>query len=685
MKNGREKIVTSIDRLIRACGNLVIVDGDTKIVQFAHYTVQQYLLASSVDFFHFTSQDANIMAGEFCIAYLNFSNFETQVTKFRPNAYTDMTSLGMLASNGSLVSPDLSDQLIFQLWSNWRGTRATPRELNIAKYAPEMPAKKQDLSSFVSLDYAIAHWHSHTIDFEMSPDPLCDSAAHVARRNRLFQALVWSKTLLFEFRPWGPFNGPAARLASIALLGWALAQNHGYLIVMICQVHSHQFMQPVRLLGDAWSSFVEQGSISESRFDDLVLLESVPYPSSSDMDMWLLSRAVSACRRNHVRALKCCDFDGGLLDVAFVQFLMLASAASTHVHTVVGDEELRRLWNDSGTWRIPWRGPQWQVIIAPAGRLCPDAGTFLHLVNAAIEDGALGTLECLSMITATLPFTITAAELSGPLMLTTKLGLQDGIGILLRCSALRSVVTPDFQHALESSLQHGTDFGARDSLLQLATIASGYGSSRMFQRLLDMWGTPPSRIDPNDLADALIIAVKSGLQNAVKVLLDWGADNPKAPNRTGSVAVIAAVKSSQWESLLTLLQHRCPLGSTPLGMPLTIAAAMGDFGIAKALVALGAEYFCAPYTDARSARLACIHSDPIYDPIDYRSSFRVFLTPTPLYMACYYGHKEIVEYLLNQGADLAFLTASIDMLSAAYLPRWLYIGCHGNCWRYRGA
>ncbi|KAH9208109.1 hypothetical protein DL95DRAFT_395576 [Leptodontidium sp. 2 PMI_412] len=27
-------------------------------------------------------------------------------------------------------------------------------------------------------------------------------------------------------------------------------------------------------------------------------------------------------------------------------------------------------------------------------------------------------------------------------------------------------------------------------------------------------------------------------------------------------------------------------------------------------------------------------------------------------MACYYGHKEIVEYLLNQGADLAFVSPS---------------------------
>ncbi|KAG4436826.1 hypothetical protein IFR05_007675 [Cadophora sp. M221] len=681
----REKIVTNIDRLIRACGNLVIIDGNTKIVQFAHYTVQQYLLASSVGFFHFTSQDASIMAGEFCIAYLNFSNFETQVTKFRPSAYTDMTSLGILASKGSMVAPDLPGRFMYQLWNTWRGPGATPRELNIAKYAPEMQATKNDLSSFASLEYAIAHWHSHTSDFEFGPDPLCTSATHIARRNQLFQALVLSKTLLFEFRPWGPFNDPADSLTSIALLGWALAENHGYLILSICQAsNSLDSMRPAQLVGSAWSSFVEQGGISDSRIYDLELLKSVQYPSSNDMSMWLLSRTVVACQQNHIRVVKNYYFDASWLDEAFVQFLMLASAASANVHTMMfladkvsGDEELHRLWSDSGIWRNSLE----RAVVAgnhdtisyllskgyTTDRLCPDAGTYLQLVNAAIEDGSLGTLQCLSMIADTLPFTITTAELLGPLMLTAKLGFQGAVEILLRFSPLRSVATLGFKHALESSLLHDVDFRSCNSLLQLATIASSHGSSGMLESFLEMWHTHPSTIDSNDLAGALVMAVKLGLHDAVKVLLHFDADRLSQPIPTGSAALIAAVRSSQQGLLSTPLRRCRSPRSAPLGMPLAIAAAMGDFMTTKALIALDVEWSGvggAPYTDARSASLAYIYSHLIYDPVDYRSSFRVFLTPNPLYMACYYGHKEIVEYLLNQGADLSIRRHGVGSISA---------------------
>ncbi|KAH7348858.1 hypothetical protein BKA65DRAFT_550923 [Rhexocercosporidium sp. MPI-PUGE-AT-0058] len=668
-----EKIVTSIHRLIRACGNLVIIDGDTRVVQFAHYTVQQYLLASSIGFFHFTSQDANFMAGEFCIAYLNFSNFETQVTKFRANAYTDMTSLGMLASRGSLIAPDLPGQFMYHLWNNWWGPGATPRELNIAKYAPEIQAKKNDLSSFASLEYAIAHWHSHTIDFEFDLDPLGTSAIHIARRNRLFQSLVLSRNLLFELRPWESPNDPSGSFASIALLGWALAENHGYLILMVCQAHDPpDFTPPALLLISAWSSFVREGRLSESRLNDLEVLKSAPYPTLDNAEMWLLSRAVLACQLNHTRVLKCCGFDGELLHDAFLQFLMLASANSADVYTTSllidranGYEELHQLWSDAGTWR---NALERAVVAVNCGTvsyllskgysvesLYPDAGAYLHCVNAAIEDGSLGALWCLSMISDTLPFNITIVERAGPLLLAAKLRHLDAIRILLSYSALKILVTRDFQHALEESVRRGIDFRSCDSLLQLATTASVYGSPEMLACLFDKWDLLPFRVDLDDLTEAFLIAVRSGTQNVVKILLDRGAD-PDKPDRNGSLAIIEVIRLSSRESLLTLLQHRCSLSSTPMGMPLAIAAAMGDSVTVKALLAHGAEFFGALHNDPRSARLAYFHCNPIEAPLRLTANFHLFLTPTPLYMACYYGRQDIVELLLFHGASPEFIS-----------------------------
>ncbi|PMD63894.1 uncharacterized protein K444DRAFT_483488, partial [Hyaloscypha bicolor E] len=84
------KLPTDLNRLIRACGNLVVVDEETQIIQLAHHTVQQYLLQQDGSPFQFTIKDANVMAGEFCVAYLSFANFESQVTRYAENKNTDM-------------------------------------------------------------------------------------------------------------------------------------------------------------------------------------------------------------------------------------------------------------------------------------------------------------------------------------------------------------------------------------------------------------------------------------------------------------------------------------------------------------------------------------------------------------------------------------------------------------------
>lgn len=42
------KIPTDLVRLVRACSHLVLIDDETKVVQFAHCTVQQYNLLGVV-------------------------------------------------------------------------------------------------------------------------------------------------------------------------------------------------------------------------------------------------------------------------------------------------------------------------------------------------------------------------------------------------------------------------------------------------------------------------------------------------------------------------------------------------------------------------------------------------------------------------------------------------------------
>ncbi|KAG9232010.1 hypothetical protein BJ875DRAFT_381667, partial [Amylocarpus encephaloides] len=74
-------ISTNLERIIRVCGNLVVLDDTADTLQLAHYTVQQYLIRgnnANSSHFQFSLQGADDLLGEVCVAYLNFSDFETQ-------------------------------------------------------------------------------------------------------------------------------------------------------------------------------------------------------------------------------------------------------------------------------------------------------------------------------------------------------------------------------------------------------------------------------------------------------------------------------------------------------------------------------------------------------------------------------------------------------------------------------
>jgi hypothetical protein len=104
------KIPTDILRPVRACGNLIVIDEETRTLQMAHYTVQQYILHTSTSpdkFFHFDPQEAEELLGEVCIAYLNFSDFETQLVRHVDNGI----NAGMAAIEKVVTSPQNSGPL----------------------------------------------------------------------------------------------------------------------------------------------------------------------------------------------------------------------------------------------------------------------------------------------------------------------------------------------------------------------------------------------------------------------------------------------------------------------------------------------------------------------------------------------------------------------------------------------
>ena len=74
-----------LERITTWCENLVQLDEELQIVQFAHHTVLQHFLEQSLDLslqgFHIKSEDVDHFVGEICITYLNSNDFKTDLMR----------------------------------------------------------------------------------------------------------------------------------------------------------------------------------------------------------------------------------------------------------------------------------------------------------------------------------------------------------------------------------------------------------------------------------------------------------------------------------------------------------------------------------------------------------------------------------------------------------------------------
>ena len=193
------------DFMFESCRGLIIKDEDDDTVHFAHHTVRQYLtggLTTNVDpLFEVSVVNADITAGEICVAYLSFSDFETQITSTRPTVRLEQK--GVLESGGPLWIPSILDirRPMFDVpYRLLRGNPALrPSYPDYWKYLKSTPKPKVSPSTELKdkyrlLCYVIEYWEPHTRWYHLSG---------LVAYYRL-EALTSYKTLAFEFRPWGP-------------------------------------------------------------------------------------------------------------------------------------------------------------------------------------------------------------------------------------------------------------------------------------------------------------------------------------------------------------------------------------------------------------------------------------------------------------------------------------------------
>jgi ankyrin repeat protein len=610
------KLPTDLNRLVRACGNLVIVDEETQVIQLAHHTVQQYLLQQNGSPFQFTIKGANVMAGEFCVAYLSFSNFESQVTRYAENKNIDMLALGRIASRGPMLHPNHQGQAVVRVWNTIRNSRPLPVEINMTRFVP--PQKKTwQPANFGFLSYVVTHWLWHTVSFDVN---VTDSDQE-SGRDWIFKNLVLRKQLLFEFRPWGDFQRDARESSSLSLLGWALMANHRYLIrIVASDIAFPSLMDVWQATCDKyfWGRNADQATLRRSHAPWHLNRLDLDYDSSSTLDspnlVWLFSRFLWACREGHIDAIKEYKIKN-LVNTVTADPLMPDNLDSMmHYLTVVA----------SAAGHL-------QVVQFLCGKVIAPFDDFL-VVSDLTKGNGLTAME--------------HAAISGHLGVVAYLADQ---GVRPRPLFFPGLYRHFFNEAINDN-----NIRTVESLLHLRSLR-------------DIAMSPELVMSEQHLSDMLVKAITDGRTDVVRLLLNYGV-NPNSPNEFGATPLIEAIRHSRNSIVSMLLEHDCLVDNTAAGMPLTIAAWLGNFSVARELILHGAAIFEEYFEIESMIDPACLHNEQVNDgklPDPVKRSIRhLCLSPTPLYMACFHGHLSIVQLLLAYGAAANFPSlASLICLS----------------------
>lgn len=223
------KLPNDLQRLTRACGNLISIDEDTEEVHLAHYTVQQYLLERKrPSFFRLTQKSANIEVRRLCLTYLHFADFETQITPYRDNVTPALSSLEKAIGIQALMLQDSTGAGIARMLRKARGTEYSPTGTDYSRPFQDFPINRgtSDINTkYELLSYITENWLHHTKDFMHGIVSEQDTER--------FQQLALVKKFLFNIRPWEGIKVVAGidyytseGLHFAIEMGWAISNNH---------------------------------------------------------------------------------------------------------------------------------------------------------------------------------------------------------------------------------------------------------------------------------------------------------------------------------------------------------------------------------------------------------------------------------------------------------------------------
>ncbi|KAE8384965.1 hypothetical protein BDV23DRAFT_176621 [Aspergillus alliaceus] len=203
--------MTQKDTLIACCANLVVADRADSCVRFAHSSVKQYLdkyRGGNIQEKHIPEypvpEQGNRECGEFCVAYLSFSDFSLQLSK------QSVERAAVAVPRPSFILQQAFPRLprrFFRLPQN--------RNCSISvSFRTLRTTSTPDRARYKFLDYAIKNWAVQT-----------KQILHTSLVWNKFEALATSFNETWDFHPWIP-GGRSNDSHLHGLFGWAVKEQH---------------------------------------------------------------------------------------------------------------------------------------------------------------------------------------------------------------------------------------------------------------------------------------------------------------------------------------------------------------------------------------------------------------------------------------------------------------------------
>ncbi|KAH8893514.1 hypothetical protein GQ53DRAFT_780886 [Thozetella sp. PMI_491] len=222
-----------IDCIASWSENLVRVDEELQVAQFAHDTIRQHLLQypslPQLEGFHINHKEADHRVGEICITYLNFSDFKTTLARrpkpveLVPPSAVAQTVLESSVKYGAVKM--IASSLISRGFRGDRPANQLPQGIvgSLAKYrkaSAGTPVERlQGGNPFLA--YASKYWMHHTSEFAKDKSRTWNQWNDLVRDGHPLAQTPWGNKPFSVFDP--------------EILYWCYAYRHYPLLSMILE------------------------------------------------------------------------------------------------------------------------------------------------------------------------------------------------------------------------------------------------------------------------------------------------------------------------------------------------------------------------------------------------------------------------------------------------------------------